>query len=72
MEKTIKIHIKDRTNYMNTYNHRILSYNLSNYILEELKSISTKEKIKFIISSDFQMEDIEKTNLLDKYSVGYY
>lgn len=65
MENIIKIHIKDRTDYMNTYNHRILSYNLSNYILEELKGINTKEKIKFIISSDFQMEDLEKNNLLD-------
>ena len=65
MENIIKIHIKDRTDYMNTYNHRILSYNLSNYILEELKGIKTKEKIKFIISSDFQMEDLEKNNLLD-------
>ena len=58
MENKIKIHIKDRADYMNTYNHRILSYNLSNYILEELKGISTKEKIKFIISSDFKMEDL--------------
>lgn len=65
MENIIKIHIKDRNDYMNTYNHRILSYNLSNYILEELKGIDTKEKIKFIISSDFEMNDLEKTNLLD-------
>lgn len=50
---------------MNTYNHRILSYNLSNHILEELKGIDINKKIKFIISSDFEMDDLEKTNLLD-------
>ena len=65
MENIIKIHIKDRNDYMNTYNHRILSYNLSNYILEELKGIDTNKKIKFIISSDFEMNNLEKTNLLD-------
>ena len=36
-------------NYTNTYNDKKLSYELSNYILEESKSIETKQKIKFII-----------------------
>ena len=65
MEKIIKIHLTERTDYINKYNQRILSYNLSNYILEELKGTSTKEKIKFNISSDFEMSDLEKTNLVD-------
>ena len=65
LENIIKIHIKDRNDYINTYNHQILSYNLSNYILEELKGIDTNKTIKFIISTDFEMTDLEKTNLLD-------
>lgn len=65
MEKIIKIHLNERTDYINKYNQRILSYDLSNYILEELKGISTKEKIKFNIQSDFKMSDLEKTNLVD-------
>lgn len=65
MEKIIKIHINERTDYINKYNQRILSYDLSNYILEELKGTSTKDKIKFNISSDFEMSDLEKTNLVD-------
>lgn len=65
MEKTIKIHINERTDYINKYNQRILSYDLSNYILEELKGINTKDKIKFHITSDFDMSDLEKTNLVD-------
>lgn len=65
MEKIIKIHLNERTDYINKYNQRILSYDLSNYILEELKGISTKQKIKFNISTDFEISDLEKTNLVD-------
>lgn len=65
MEKIIKIHLNERTDYINKYNQRILSYELSNYILEELKGTNTKEKIKFNISSNFEMSDLEKTNLVD-------
>lgn len=65
MKKIIKIHLTERTDYINKYNQRILSYDLSKYILEELKGINTKEKIKFFIESDFEMSDLEKTNLVD-------
>ena len=65
MEKIIKIHLNERTDYINKYNQRILSYDLSNYILEELKGINTNEKIKFNIISNFEMSDLEKTNLVD-------
>ena len=65
MEKIIKIHLTERTDYINKYNQRILSYDLSNYILEELKGTNTKEKIKFFIDSDFEMTNLEKTNLVD-------
>lgn len=65
MENLIKIHLKNRDDYKNKYNNQILSYDLSNYILEELTGIDTKEKIKFIISSDFYMDSIEKNNLVE-------
>ena len=45
MENIIKIHLKEKENYKNTYNEEILSYKLSNYILEETKGISTKQNI---------------------------
>ena len=61
MEKIIKIHLKEINDYKNTYNEEILSYNLSNYILEELKGINTYQNIKFNISSDFYMSEQEKT-----------
>ena len=65
MEKIIKIHLKEINDYKNTYNEEILSYNLSNYILEELKGIDTNQNIKFNISSDFYMSEQEKNNLVD-------
>ena len=71
MEKIIKIHLTERTDYINKYNQRILSYDLSNYILEELKGIDTKEKIKFFIESNFEMTDLEKTNLVDMIRNNY-
>ena len=71
MEIIIKIHLTERTDYINKYNQRILSYDLSNYILEELKGIDTKEKIKFFIESNFEMTDLEKTNLVDMIRNNY-
>ena len=65
MEKEIKIHLKNKADYTNIYNDNILSYNLSNYILEETKGINYKQKLSFIISKDFDMSDIEKNNLVD-------
>lgn len=63
--KKIRIHLNDKKDYQNKYNDKILSYQLSNYILEETKGIDTKEKIEFSISLDFKMSDIEKNELVD-------
>lgn len=60
----IKIHLKNKDDYKNTYNDNILSYNLSNYILEELKGKSRKAKIEFVVSSDFDMDDKDKNSLI--------
>ena len=53
MKRIIKIHLNDSNDYKNQYNEEILSYHLSNYILEELKGIDTKQKIEFNISTAF-------------------
>lgn len=63
MENIIKIHLKEKQDYKNTYNDQILSYDLSNYILEESKNINTKQHIKFVITSDFKIS--EKEDLVD-------
>ena len=64
MENIIKIHLNERNNYKNIYNESILSYELSNYILEELKGIDTKQSVKFIVSSNFDMSEHEKEDLV--------
>ena len=65
MENIIRIHLKDKLDYINTFNEKILSYELSNYILEETRGINTKQNIKFIISKEFEMTDDDKENLVD-------
>ena len=65
MENIIKIHLNTKEDYKNKYNEEILSYQLSNYILEELKGINTKQKIKYVISTDFNIDEVEKNNLVD-------
>lgn len=65
MENIIKIHLKEKQDYKNTYNDQILSYDLSNYILEESKNINTKQHIKFVITSDFKISEKEKEDLVD-------
>lgn len=65
MKKIIKIHLNDSNDYKNQYNEEILSYHLSNYILEELKGIDTKQKIEFNISTAFEINELEKNTLVD-------
>lgn len=65
MENIIQIKLKSKEDYQNNYNENILSYRLSNYILEETKGINTKEKIKFNIILDFYLSEQEKTDLVD-------
>lgn len=65
MNKNIQIHLKERKNYQNIYNENILSYELSNYIIEQTNGISHKDKIHFEIVSDFEMDDREKNHFSD-------
>ena len=64
-ENIIEIYLNDRNDYKNVFNNNKLSYELSNYILEESKSLSTKQKIKFIVSSSFDMDDKDKNEFVD-------
>ena len=65
MNNVIKIHLKDNLSYKNIYNDKILSYELNNYILEEIKGKGLKGNIKFVVSSDFSMNNSEKENFVD-------
>ena len=65
MKKQIYIHLNKKQDYKNKYNENILSYDLNNYIIEETKGISTKDKIEFIVSNDFDINEKEKDDLVD-------
>ena len=65
MKKKINIHLSSKEDYKNKYNENILSYDLSNYILEETKGISSNDKIEFIITCDFAINDEEKNAIVD-------
>ena len=65
MKTIINIHLNNKDDYKNKFNENILSYHLSNYILEETKGIDTKQKIEFLISSDFKLDNREKNDLVD-------
>lgn len=41
-ENIIEIHLKNKEDYRNNFNNKKLSYDLSNYILEESKSLNTR------------------------------
>ena len=60
MKKQIKIHLKKEEDYKNKYNDEILSYELSNYIIEETKGFKLSDKFEFIITSEFNIEEQEK------------
>ena len=64
-ENIIEIHLKDKEDYKNGFNNKKLSYALSNYILEESKNLDTKQKIKFIISSSWEMASSEKDEFIN-------
>lgn len=65
MKEIIKIYLKNASDYKNQYNEEILSYQLSNYILEELKGTDVNQRIEFNISTEFEISDKEKNTLVD-------
>jgi len=65
MKNTIIIHLNKKEDYKNKYNENILSYELCTYILEEIKSADINQNIKFLITTNFNMTDVEKNNFVD-------
>ena len=65
MKKQIDINLKNKEDYKNKYNESILSYDLSNYILEETKGININDKIEFVVTNTFNMDDKEKNYFVD-------
>ena len=63
-ENIIKINLKNKDDYRNEFNSSKLSFSLNNYILDEAKSINIKQKIEFVIKTDFEMTEEEKEELV--------
>ena len=61
----ISIHLKNKESYLNKYNDKKLSNDLINYILDESDNSFIKQKIEFIITSDFKFEEKEKNDFVD-------
>lgn len=59
----VKLHSKD--DYINKYNDERLNQELIDYLMEEIKATSIKEKIKINIVTEFIMEQEEKNRFLD-------
>lgn len=64
-ENIIEIDINKKEDYINIYNNDKLAPLLSDYILEEVKATSPKQKIKFVVTSKFTMSEQEKDKLVD-------
>lgn len=69
--KTIEIYLNNKEEYINEFNDKRLSSNLSNYILEECKGIPHKEKLTFLIKTTFNMDDKEKEKFISMLRNNY-
>jgi len=65
VKNVIKINIKKKEDYVSKFNDDILSKEISEYILEECKSFNIKEDFNIMISSDYDMNDLEKNKIVD-------
>jgi len=65
VKNVIKINIKKKEDYVSKFNDDILSKEISEYILEECKSFNIKEDFNIMISSDYDMNGLEKNKIVD-------
>ena len=64
-ENVIEITLNSKEDYINRYNERKLSKDLSDYILEEVKGIEKNKKITLNIESKFEMNEEEQKEFVD-------
>lgn len=65
MNNVIKINIKRREDYTSKFNDNILSKELSDYILEECRGYPLKSNVSIEITSEYDMDDLEKEKIVD-------
>ena len=71
MEKIIEVDILDKCDLLEKYNHKKVSRDLINYIIEEAFLVDRKDKMKIVINNhllDFKCSDFITTGLKDEYN----
>lgn len=71
MENIIKININKKEDYINKYNNKNLSKDLSNYIINEYKTFNIKNKFHIEITSNYKMEEEEKEKLISMIRANF-
>ena len=71
MDNVIKINIKKREDYVSKFNDGILSKDLSSYIIDECKGYSLKSDIHIEITSEYDMDVLEKEKLVDMIRANF-
>ena len=71
MSNVIKINIRSKEDYVSRYNDDILSKDLSNYIIEEYKTVNLKEDFYIEISSDYDIGGSEKDKIISMIRANF-
>ena len=65
MNKTIRVNIRKKEDYVSKFNDNTLSKDFSEYIMEECKSFNIKEQFNIEITCDYNMTSQEQNKLVD-------
>ena len=63
MDNTINIFLKEREDYINSFNQERISTDLDEYILNETKTFNPKRKVTVNISSNFNIGEDEQEKI---------
>lgn len=64
-DSVIKINIKTRNDYISKFNDKILSKEISEYIMDECKVFPINSPIRIEVSSEYEMNDTEKESFVN-------
>lgn len=67
----IEVILKDKEDYVSKFNNDRISLDLSNYLINELKTFKLSDKLKIQVSSNFNMSEVEKYGLIKMIKDSY-
>ncbi len=71
MDNTINIFLKEREDYINSFNQERISTDLDEYILNETKTFNPKRKVTVNISSNFNIGEDEQEKIKRMIKASY-